>query len=59
MRTCATCGRLFEADVVEETDPAAELGKLFQESTDSCENSHLCQNCRRELGLLNIIGFGQ
>jgi hypothetical protein len=49
----------FESDVVEETDPAAELGKIFQESIDSCGNSYLCQTCKRELGLLNIIGFGQ
>lgn len=59
MRTCSNCGHLFEPDVVEEPDPAAELGKIFQESIDSCEISHLCLTCRRELGILNIIGFGQ
>jgi len=59
MRACSNCGLLFESDAVEEPDPAADLGKIFQESIDSRANSDLCQTCRRELGLLNILGFDQ
>jgi len=59
MRACSNCGLLFESDAVEEPDPAAELGKIFQESIGSRANYHLCQTCRKELGLLNIIGFNQ
>ena len=38
MRACSNCGLLFESDAVEEPDPAAELGKIFQESIEKLES---------------------
>ena len=59
MKTCSNCGRQIEENDFEPENPAEALGDLFHESVNSTNDSEICPACKKELGVLSLIGFGE
>jgi len=58
MKTCKRCFREFdEADVVE-VSPATELGDIFIQDIGIEDINDLCPECREEMGVMHLLGFG-
>ena len=59
MKICKRCFQEFTEDENLYDSPATELANIFLKNTGA-ENVHdLCLQCREELGILNLMGFGQ
>jgi len=59
MKTCRRCLREFDAHVPADYSPAQEIGELFLDAADPEGGNELCPDCREEMGMLNLLGFGQ
>ena len=60
MKTCKSCFRQYESEDLVGNDPAYELATLFLSAdTDLERDNDLCPTCREEIGILNLLGFGQ
>jgi len=57
MKTCKQCFREFEE---EDTDisPPEELANIFLQDIGVEDINDLCPQCREELGVMNLLGFG-
>ncbi|MCX5855560.1 MAG: hypothetical protein NTZ24_13500 [Deltaproteobacteria bacterium] len=59
MKTCRRCLREFDAHDPDDYSPAREIGELFLDAADPEGKNELCPDCREEMGMLNLPGFGQ
>jgi len=58
MAICRKCLRPFDKQQDLDRDPAQELAEIFLGSTNSTNEDELCLDCRKELGISNLFGFG-
>ena len=59
MKICKRCLQEYGKDVPADYSPAQELGELFLDDAYPEEGKELCPDCREEMGMLNLLGFGQ
>ena len=59
MKICKRCFREFNEEDVLEVSPSAELADIFIRDTGIEDINNLCPECREELGVMNLLGFGQ
>jgi len=57
-KICDRCFReYFEED--ERASPVEELGRIFLGALKDRDGVNFCPKCRKELGIVNLLGFGQ
>ena len=56
MIVCRRCSKEFEEPETY-TTPMEELGKIFLRSINGENADKLCPDCKKELGILNLLGF--
>ena len=57
-KICAKCFReYFEEDGL--ATPMEELGRIFLGAVQDQDTGNFCPECRNELGILNLLGFGE
>ena len=54
MKICSSCGRPFDEDDPDPTNPVEILGDLFLKSFSSVDDSDLCPACKKERGLMGL-----
>ncbi|MCD6152532.1 MAG: hypothetical protein J7J07_01290 [Syntrophobacterales bacterium] len=61
MKICKRCFREFEESEVDVVDvsPATELVDILLENIGVEDINDLCPLCREELGVVNLLGFGE
>jgi len=59
MKRCKRCLREYDESDPAVYSPAQELGELFLDDDDPDGGKQLCPDCREEIGVLNLLGFGQ
>ncbi len=61
MQTCKRCLREFEESEIGVVDvsPATELADIMLRDISVEDINDLCPQCREELGVMNLLGFGQ
>lgn len=61
LKTCKRCFREFEEEEVLDVDtsPATELADIMLRDIGIEDINDLCPDCREELGVINLLGFGQ
>ncbi len=59
MKICSKCFREFNEREDTDYNPAVALGDIFLEHTAGANGADLCPECREELGMLNLMGFGK
>ena len=59
MKTCKKCFREFDEKDVLDVNPATELVDIFLQDIGVEDINDLCPECRKELGVMNLLGFGQ
>lgn len=59
MKICKRCFQEFIEDENLHHSPATELADIFLENAGTENVQDLCPQCRQELGLANLMGFGQ
>ena len=57
MKTCKQCFREFEEEDID-ISPPEELANIFLQDLGVEDINDLCPQCREELGVINILGFG-
>ncbi len=57
MKICKNCIREFNEREDDIHNPMVKLGMIFLEHTAEANVTDYCQECREELGILNVIGF--
>ena len=57
MKTCKRCFREFEVDVVD-VSPETELADILLRDIGVEDINDLCPQCREELGVMDLLGFG-
>ena len=57
MKICKNCFREFDEQGEDNSNPMAELGKIFLEHTAGDNPADYCPECREEPGMMNIAGF--
>jgi len=60
MTICKRCFREFEESEVDilDTSPAAELADIMFRDIGIEDINDLCPQCREELGVMDMLGFG-
>ena len=60
MKTCKRCFREFDEDEVDVvgTSPATELADIMLWDIGIEDINDLCPQCRKELGVMDLLGFG-
>ena len=58
MKTCRRCGEDFE-ESSGDYSPAQELGEMFLDSMGTSGVDDLCPKCMEDLGVANLLGFGE
>ena len=56
MTICRRCSKEFEEPETY-TTPMEELGKIFLRSVNGENADKLCPDCKKELGVINLLGF--
>ncbi len=57
MKTCSNCGQPIQENDMK--NAAEILGELQETSNGEVDDHCLCQACKRELGMLSLVGFGE
>ena len=57
MKVCKRCFKEFEVDVVD-VSPATELADIFLRYIGVEDINDFCTQCREELGVMDLLGFG-
>jgi hypothetical protein len=58
LKTCKRCLREFEEDLGTDISPANELADVMLQDLGIDDINNLCPQCREELGVMNLLGFG-
>jgi len=59
MKICKRCSQEFDENENLSDSPAEALADIFLESAGAENSRDLCPQCRQELGMSNLMGFGQ
>lgn len=59
MKRCPKCFRLYENDSQFTYSPGRDLGDILRKEIDPDERDAFCPDCREDLGVLNLLGFGR
>lgn len=59
MKICKRCLREFSEEDLLDSSPATRLAEIFIGDIDIQDINDLCPECREELGVMNLLGFGQ
>lgn len=59
IKICKRCFREFEEEDVLKVSPATELADIFIRDIGIEDSNDLCPQCREELRVMNLLGFGQ
>jgi hypothetical protein len=57
-KICKKCLREFD-DEYEDVGPVEKLGEIFLKSVDERDIKGYCPECKEELGIMNLLGFGE
>ncbi|MBN1382695.1 MAG: hypothetical protein JXA41_13570 [Deltaproteobacteria bacterium] len=57
-KICENCGRQY-FDEKNSASPPEALGRIFLEALQNRKPQNLCPDCREELGILSLLGFGE
>lgn len=57
-RICSKCFREFTEEDSRPI-PIETLGQIYIEGVDNQDARDVCPICREELGILNLLGFGE
>jgi len=52
------CGREFEDDHFF-SNPFMEIGEIYLESNGTTSIDDICPECREDLGIMSLLGFGE
>jgi len=58
LKTCKRCFREFDEEDVLDTSPATELADIMLQDIGVESINDLCPECREELGVMDLLGFG-
>jgi hypothetical protein len=58
MTVCPRCLKEFEEPEASIT-PIEELGQIFLKNVNGEYADKFCPECKKELGILNLLGFGE
>ena len=58
MKLCKRCFKEYDDPEIF-SSPMEELGQLFLRSAKGDEGDNFCPECKKELGILNLLGFGK
>ena len=58
MKVCMRCGREFEDDHFF-SNPFMEIGEIYLESNGTTSIDDICPECREDLGIMSLLGFGE
>ncbi|MEA2015033.1 MAG: hypothetical protein U9N38_07010 [Thermodesulfobacteriota bacterium] len=58
MKICKRCFREFDEEDIVDVSPATELANIMLRDIVIENVSNLCPQCREELGVINLPGFG-
>lgn len=59
MKTCKRCFREFDEEDFLDVSPAKELADIFLQDVGIVDINELCPECREELGVMHLLGFGE
>ncbi len=59
MKCCPRCFKLFEALDVSAESPMEELADMLPISSGGANTEDLCPQCKEELGMMTLLGFGK
>jgi len=59
LKTCPRCLAHFEEKEDPGHSPVRDLGDMVLESTTRMNPEDLCADCREEIGLVSLFGFGR
>jgi len=59
MKICKKCFREFTEDDYSYNSPPEILGELFLKSTGTIDPRDLCPECKKEFGMMNLLGFNR
>ncbi|PIP37227.1 MAG: hypothetical protein COX20_02255 [Desulfobacterales bacterium CG23_combo_of_CG06-09_8_20_14_all_52_9] len=59
MKICKRCFQEFDENEYSYDNPAEALTDIFLESAGAENSRDVCPPCREELGMSNLMGFGQ
>jgi hypothetical protein len=59
MKVCKNCLRKFDVLEDKEYHPLHDLGDIFWVCIDNVDIDDLCPECREEMGMFTLLGFGQ
>jgi hypothetical protein len=59
MKTCRRCFLKFDEEDVMYVNPETELAESFLQYVGSVDMNDLCPECMEELGVMNLLGFGE
>jgi hypothetical protein len=58
MKTCKRCFKEFDEDEILDVSPATELADIMLQDIGIDDINDLCPQCREELGVMDLLGFG-
>ena len=58
MKVCKRCFRKFEEEEISDAIPTTELTDIMLRDIDIEDINDLCPQCRKELGVMDLLGFG-
>lgn len=58
IKICKRCFREFNEENVLEVSPATELADVMLQNIGIEDINDLCPECREDLGVMNLLGFG-
>jgi hypothetical protein len=59
VKTCNRCLREYDDTISVQKNPADDLGEMFLKATDPERENDLCPDCREEMGIFTLLGFGK
>jgi hypothetical protein len=57
LKTCKRCLKDFPDDYSID-NPAVDLDEIYVDAIGTINANDLCPECREDLGIMNILGFG-
>ncbi len=58
MNVCIRCDREFEDDHFF-SNPFRKIGDIYLESIGTAKIDYICPECREDLGIMSLLGFGE
>ena len=56
-RICKRCSREYE-DEINVASPMGQFGEIFLNIAEDSSESY-CPDCKEEIGMMNLLGFGE